>query len=147
VSSVVSAKWHALALSEDGLVYAWGRNEQRVLLGDPDIEEQLLPKPVEALRGVRVSSVAVHVQLSYAVADTGELWAWGLDTYGSALGQVEQGKRPVPKPMESLQGVKIDAVSTCGNHTLAVADDGSVYACSCGATFVQWIRAYSALEN
>jgi hypothetical protein len=39
------------------------------------VERELLPKPVEALRGVRVSSVAAAEWRSYAAADTGELWA------------------------------------------------------------------------
>jgi alpha-tubulin suppressor-like RCC1 family protein len=34
----------------------------------------------------------------------------------------------VPKPIESLRGVKVDAVVAIANHTLALADDGSVYA-------------------
>jgi regulator of chromosome condensation len=33
----------------------------------------------------------------------------------------------VPKPIESLRGVKVDAVAAGNHHTLALADDGSVY--------------------
>jgi alpha-tubulin suppressor-like RCC1 family protein len=58
VSGVAAGREHALALSEDGLVYALGENTKRVVLDNPDVEGELLPKPVEALRGVRVSSVA-----------------------------------------------------------------------------------------
>jgi alpha-tubulin suppressor-like RCC1 family protein len=84
--SDVSAGWyHALALAEDELVYAWGENESRALLGNPDVEKELSPKPIEALRGVRVRSIAVATNRSYAVSDTGELWAWG----ASMCGRVE----------------------------------------------------------
>jgi alpha-tubulin suppressor-like RCC1 family protein len=34
----------------------------------------------------------------------------------------------MPKPIESLRGVMVDAVAAGHNHTLALADDGSVYA-------------------
>jgi alpha-tubulin suppressor-like RCC1 family protein len=128
VSSVSAALWHVMALTEDGLVYAWGENSGGALLGNPHVEGELLPKPVEALRGVRVGSIAVGGRRSYAVADTGELWAWGLDSPAFApLGHGEQTHCPLPKPIESLQGIKVDAVMARGNHTLALADDGSVY--------------------
>jgi alpha-tubulin suppressor-like RCC1 family protein len=34
---------------------------------------------------------------------------------------------PVPKPIESLRGVKVDAVAAARHHALALADGGSVY--------------------
>jgi alpha-tubulin suppressor-like RCC1 family protein len=34
----------------------------------------------------------------------------------------------LPKPIESLQGVKVDAVAANQKHTLALMEDGSVYA-------------------
>jgi alpha-tubulin suppressor-like RCC1 family protein len=86
VSSVSAGLWHVMALAEDGLVYAWGMNEGRVLLGNPGVEREMLPKPIEALRGVRVGSIAAAAFGSYAVADTGEVWAWELwDDVGTLL--------------------------------------------------------------
>jgi alpha-tubulin suppressor-like RCC1 family protein len=131
MSTVSVGRCHALALTEDGLVYACGENEGRALLGNPDVERELLPKPVEALRGVRVGSIAAAGHRSYAAADTGELWAWGaVADHSSAvpLGHNELRDCPLPKPIESLRGIKVDAVAAGGDHTLALADDGSVYA-------------------
>jgi alpha-tubulin suppressor-like RCC1 family protein len=92
VSSVSVGGGHALALAEDGLVYAWGENEQRALLGNSGVEREMLPRPVEALRDVHVSSVAAGYYRSYAVADTGEVWAWGSEgDYIAPLGHGEQG--------------------------------------------------------
>jgi alpha-tubulin suppressor-like RCC1 family protein len=129
VSSVAVGVCHALALTESGLVYAWGENSKRALLGNPHAERELLPKPVEALRGVGVGSVAAKGHRSYAVADTGELWAWGLNHKGATpLGHGERMRCPLPKPIESLRGIKVDALAADDDHTLALADDGSVYA-------------------
>jgi alpha-tubulin suppressor-like RCC1 family protein len=128
VSSVSVAFYHTLALREDGLMCAWGENRERTLLGNPDVERELLPKPVEALRSVRVSSIVSDQERSYVVADTGEVWAWGSDGQSAPLGHGEQIHRPVPKRMKSLRGVKVDAVAAGSQHTLALADDGSVYA-------------------
>jgi alpha-tubulin suppressor-like RCC1 family protein len=134
VSSVASGREHVLALSEDGLVYAWGCNTDRAVLGNPHAERELLPKPVEALRGVRVGSVASVASRSYAVADTGEVWAWGKgNVYTGPIDHGTDQMCPVPKPIESLRGVKVDAVAAGGTvgpeaRALARADDGSVYA-------------------
>jgi alpha-tubulin suppressor-like RCC1 family protein len=130
VSSALTGRVHALALTEDGLVYAWGHNLDRSLLGNPHAEEELLPKPIEALRGVRVDSIAVGDHRSYAVADTGELWAWGFDgdiDSDPPLGHGEKKDCPIPKLIGSLHGIKVDAVAAECYHTLAWADDGSVY--------------------
>jgi hypothetical protein len=64
--------------SQDGLVYECGNNmnRTRATLGNPDVERELLLRPVEALRGVRVGSIAVTYVRNCALADTGELWAF-----------------------------------------------------------------------
>jgi alpha-tubulin suppressor-like RCC1 family protein len=130
VSSVSAGWWHALALTEDGLVYAWGVNKDEAVLGNPYVQRELLPRPIEALRGVRVVSIAATSNRSYVVLETGELWAWGFqDCYMfPPLGHGEPTNCSLPKPIESLRGIKVDAVAARGHHTLALADDGSVYA-------------------
>jgi alpha-tubulin suppressor-like RCC1 family protein len=67
MSSVSVGCCNVLALTEDGLVYAWGANKLRALMGNPPVERELLPNPVEALRSVRVGSVAADNCHSYAV--------------------------------------------------------------------------------
>jgi alpha-tubulin suppressor-like RCC1 family protein len=63
------------------------------------------------------------------VADTGEVWAWGVDSFSfGPLGHDEQVDRPLSTPVESLRGIKVDAVAAYEHHTLALADDGSEYA-------------------
>jgi alpha-tubulin suppressor-like RCC1 family protein len=136
--SSVSAGWHhVLALAEDGLVYAWGANDERATLGDPLVERQLLPEPVEVLRGVRVASIAAAGRRTYALAGTGEVWAWGIDNkYTARLGHAEEVNCLLPKPIETLRGIKVDAVAAGEGHTLAVADDRSVYTWGCAAAAI-----------
>jgi alpha-tubulin suppressor-like RCC1 family protein len=133
VSRVSVGSEHALALAEDGLVYAWGENVEGALLGNPHAERELLPKLVEALRGVRVGSIAAADNCSYALADTGEVWAWGFDDGdGASLGHGEEIGCDRPKSAESLRGVKGDALAADRDLMLALADDGSVYAWGSG---------------
>jgi alpha-tubulin suppressor-like RCC1 family protein len=132
VSTVSVAIMHALALAEDGLVYMWGHFYDSLVLGNFHGVSELLPKPVEALGGVRVSSAAAaDLHRSSAVADAGELWAWGRDADRRGcppLGHGEESDCPLPKRIESLRGIKVDAVAAGDDHALAVADVGSVYA-------------------
>jgi alpha-tubulin suppressor-like RCC1 family protein len=144
VSSTSILYSHALALAEDGQVYAWGENCDRTVLGNPQVERELLPKPVEALRGVRVGFIAAACSTSYAVADTGELWTWGKG-YAQLppLGHGAEVDCPLPKPIESLRGVRMDAVAASSYHVLARAGDGSVYSfgnCHSTATGSAWAR-------
>jgi alpha-tubulin suppressor-like RCC1 family protein len=151
VSCVAVGRRHVLALAEDGLVYAWGENAFEAVLGNPHVERELLPKPAEALRGVRVGSVAAIDYRSYAVTDTGELCAWGVDGFElgawgvdgfklgawgvhnfAPLGHDERTNCPLPKPIESLRGVKVDAVAAGYERTLVLADNGIVYAWGVG---------------
>jgi alpha-tubulin suppressor-like RCC1 family protein len=118
---------HALALAEDGLVYSWGPNRYRTLLGNPDVEREWLPTPVEALRGVCITSIVTCIDCSHAVSDIGEVWAWGVDEEMDALGHGEADDCLLPKPIEALRGIFVHTVAACWNHKLAVADDESVY--------------------
>lgn len=66
-------------------------------------------KPLWSLPRGRVGSRCRRCPLarrSYAVADTADVWACrnGL-AYDTPLGQLQQGRCPLPKPMESLIGV------------------------------------------
>jgi alpha-tubulin suppressor-like RCC1 family protein len=104
-------------------------NENLATFGNPYVEWGELPKPVEALIGVRMGSVAAGGHRSYAVADTGEVWAWGVDSDGSPpLGYGEHVSCPLPKPIASLRDIKVDAVAPGNHNTLTRLDDGRVYA-------------------
>jgi alpha-tubulin suppressor-like RCC1 family protein len=106
---------HALVLSEDGLVY--------------ELRHMGRLDPVEALRGVRVGSIATGAQRCYAVSVTGELWAWAEDpARPMRLGHDGRLDHPVPQPIEPLPGVKVCAVMAWGGpHAFVVMDGGDVF--------------------
>jgi alpha-tubulin suppressor-like RCC1 family protein len=47
---------------------------------------------------------------------------------GVPLGQGEARDCPIPKPIESLRGIKVDAVAAAHAFVLVLADNGNVYA-------------------
>jgi alpha-tubulin suppressor-like RCC1 family protein len=125
---------YTVALAEDGLLYSWGCNWIYAVLGNRNVRKEMLPRPIEALRSVRVRSLAAADYRCYAVAETGQLWAWGDDDEGplyqdalAPLGHGEPRPRPLSKPIESLHDFKVVEVAAGTGHTLAMADDGSVY--------------------
>jgi alpha-tubulin suppressor-like RCC1 family protein len=130
VSSVSIGPNHALALTTDGLLYAWGANTVgRTYSNEPIDDWELLPKPIEKLRRVRVRCVACGEERCYAVADTGEVWAWECGFVNcTSRGYIVYRDRRWPKPLEGMQGIKVDAVVASDIRTLALADDVSVYA-------------------
>jgi alpha-tubulin suppressor-like RCC1 family protein len=77
---------HALALTANGTVYAWGDNTHAQLgLGAADagaLMPRWLPARVVALAAVRVAAVAAGSAHSLALSDLGEVFAWGSDAYG-----------------------------------------------------------------
>jgi alpha-tubulin suppressor-like RCC1 family protein len=156
VSSVRVGDRHAIVLTEEGQVYGWGQNatgrktEMRVY---PVCTKEPLPKPIEALRGVRVVSIAVAALRSYTVTDTSEMWAWGdEDFYCVKLGLDNDARGSLPMVISTLQqqGIKVKAVTTGTSHTLALADDGSVYAWGgdqCDGEFVPCLLGTSAPQS
>jgi alpha-tubulin suppressor-like RCC1 family protein len=139
----VSASFvHVLALTQHGLVHVWGPNKGDAVLGDPNVEFLPTPTPVEALRHICVSAIAAAGWRSYAVTDTGAVWAWGLGTdeeTGSVfcpIGHGDEASHPLPRPTEALRGVRVDAVTGSWDDTLALADDVSVYAW--GTKYAAW---------
>jgi alpha-tubulin suppressor-like RCC1 family protein len=125
----IASVWNfsAVALAEDGLMYAWGHNMGQAQLSAEDVEGDLQPKPIEALHGVRVGSVAIGCNGTYVVADTGELWGRLGCGDSAPFCQGNWVKCLLPEPSESLRGVKVDAVAGDGSRTMALADDWSVY--------------------
>lgn len=124
---------HFLALSAGGAVYSWGHDEGTGKIGlflgggAPAVGPVSEPTRVEALQGTRVMGVVAGYHHSCALTSAGELFTWGFGGFG-ALGHGDTHKQRVPKRVEALCGVRIVSVSTGATHTIAVGEDGAVFA-------------------
>jgi alpha-tubulin suppressor-like RCC1 family protein len=151
VASVAAAYDHALALTRCGRVYSWGEGgryshelghgegSDESNDGDDDVYHStvvgqethyggyFLPGLITALLGRRVRAIAAGRGVSCAVTDDDELYTWGRNDFGS-LGHGDTDGRNLPTLVQALHGIHVVGVSMCGQHTLALADDGSVYA-------------------
>lgn len=114
--------YHALALANDGIVWAWGQNEAGQL-GDGTLEFRSGPVQVSGLTDV--VDIASGGYYSLALKDDGTVWAWGNNSNGE-LGDGTTANRLTPVQVSGLSDVQ--AIAAGGNHGLALRQDGTVWA-------------------
>ena len=91
-----------------------------------DGERQLVPKVIEALRGVRVVAIAAGTYHSMVLTDGGDVLTFGYGLRGQ-LGHGDEGSKPIPRVIESLRGVRVVmAIAAGAYHSMVVTDGGAV---------------------
>jgi len=123
--SVSAGAGHSLALTADGAVWSWGGGSLGQL-GHGDLQNQLLPKKIEALAGQRVVAVSAGDGYSLALTADGAVWSWGYG-YSGRLGHGDQQDQLLPMKIEAMAGQRVLAVSAGFAHSLAITADGSVW--------------------
>ena len=131
VVAVSAGAHHSLAITADGAVWSWGQGGSR--LGHGDIQDELLPKKVEAFTGQRVVAVSAAGSHSLALTADGAVWSWGWGAYGK-LGHGDAHPQLLPKKIEALAGQRVVAVSAGERHSLALTSDGAVFTWGKGET-------------
>jgi alpha-tubulin suppressor-like RCC1 family protein len=122
--------WHALAIKEDGSLWAWGWNGSGAL-GDGSRDSSTTPVQVEGMSDV--VEVAAGSRHSVALKDDGSVWAWGSNTRGQ-LGIGDPGDDSCGTVCSSTTPVAVNltgtftAVASGEWHSLALRDDGTVWA-------------------
>ena len=92
IRRVEAGRDYSLALSHEGIVYAWGSGNLGQI-GDGLFEESDCPIPIEGLPTcVDISAGEWH---ALALTETGEVWAWGLNDHGQ-LGCGDNRNRATP---------------------------------------------------
>ena len=122
VTAIAARLNHSLALTSDGVVWAWGENNHGVL-GDGTTERRATPVRVGGLG--RATAISTGTFFSLALAEDGTVWAWGDNRFGQ-LGDGSTDDRHAPVRVAGLAGVA--AVAAGGDHGLALLDEGTVHA-------------------
>ncbi|MET1411864.1 Ig-like domain-containing protein [Roseibium sp. HPY-6] len=126
IVSVSAGLLHTTFLTEDGDVYAFGFNN-RGPLGTGDEETRTTATLVEDLDDVNIVIIENGNGVSYAISDTGTLYAWGTNSNGQ-LGLGDQEERLEPTVVEALSNETVVLVSSGTAFTLALTADGQVWA-------------------
>ena len=114
---------HSLYLTEEGKIWAWGDNREGQLgLGDTKSTNTPTELTVETSFGT-ITAGASH---SLAIDADGNVYAWGDYSKGQSGTSTTTINSPTPFKIDELTAIK--AVDAGKEHTLALGEDGSIWA-------------------
>ena len=117
-SSLACSASYSLALRSDGVVFAWGDNNNGQL-GQLGGASQLSTPTAITLLPVQALSIAAGTSHAASIAQDNTLWMWGSNTSGQ-LGKGPSGTLTV-YPFPAQMGTDMWVAVACGGaHTLAV---------------------------
>lgn len=118
---------HNLALDSDGQVYAWGVGGRT---GDGTTTQRNSPVlATGALVGKNITSIAAGGSHSLALDDTGQVYAWGTNTYGQVgNGTSTNQSSPVAVTGGALSGKTIIKITAGTDTSFAIDTSGNLYA-------------------
>ncbi|XP_031387743.1 ultraviolet-B receptor UVR8-like isoform X2 [Punica granatum] len=125
IKQIACGDSHCLAVTMDGEVQSWGRN-QNGQLGLGTTEDSLLPQKMHAFQGMRIKMVAAGAEHTAAVTEDGELYGWGWGRYGN-LGLGDRNDRLFPVKVSAVYGEKMVMVACGWRHTISVSASGGLY--------------------
>jgi len=122
---IASGQHHTIALDNDGQIYSLGRKEYgRLGHGEDGLEDKSAPTLVKSISSKVCTDISCGVSTSFAVADSGEIYGWGMGTTRQ-LAQKEEDDLFEPTEMtgKNLENRKGLMVSAGGQHTVLLVKD------------------------
>jgi len=129
IVAVSAGQDHALALRDDGRVFAWGSGANG-RLGNGLLLDSNTPVYVSIPGGTVIEEISAGTAHSVARTDDGHLFAWGLNT-NARLGDGTATQRPAPVFVLESAGVpftNVAEIAAGGIHTVARRSNGTVWA-------------------
>ena len=149
IVSIAAGANHALAIADDGTVWAWGLNnygELGINVGNTTatnvngrriyavkVQKQVQVTDEEGtITNVlvdldNIEQVTAGIDFSVAVTKDGEVYAWGLGTSGQ-IGNNASATVYIPTKVAFEETVKIKQIDAGGYHVLAIDEDGNAWA-------------------
>ncbi len=115
----------AVALKDDGTLWAWGHNARNELGLGTDIDRSEPAQIGSEDHWVAVASGSYH---TLAVTDEGELYAWGGFNFQGQLGLGDTMSRSEPTLVDDGDGNPWRKVAAGGSHSMAIREDGTLWA-------------------
>ena len=115
-----------MAITERGEVFSWGWDYFGQCGHGGSVGNQLTPRRVEALTGVRARSASAGFVHSFVVTEGCALYSFG-DGANWQLGHGSDNEEHSPKMVDALCHVRIAAAAAGSDYSLALAEDGTVF--------------------
>ena len=136
ISTISLGSTHALLTTDAGVTLSFGDNPNGEL-GLPPPTPSATPQPVPALSTKYVLHTAAGYSHSAAVSGRGELLTWGAGDLGqlgvnlnsTGIHRWDLSPHPTPTPIQQLAQVKVVKVVAGEDATIALSDQGVLYAC------------------
>ncbi|CAA6660402.1 unnamed protein product [Spirodela intermedia] len=125
IKQIACGDSHCVAVTMEGKVQSWGRN-QNGQLGLGTTEDSLLPQKIQAFEGIFVKMVAAGAEHTAAVTEDGDLYGWGWGRYGN-LGLGDRDDRLIPEKVSAVDGQKMILVACGWRHTITVSSSSNLY--------------------
>nr|XP_009404858.1 PREDICTED: ultraviolet-B receptor UVR8 [Musa acuminata subsp. malaccensis] len=125
IKQIACGDSHCLAVTMNGEVQSWGRN-QNGQLGLGTTDDSLVPQKIQAFQGICVKMIAAGAEHTAAVTEDGDLYGWGWGRYGN-LGLADRNDRLTPEKVTSIKGENMVLVACGWRHTIAVSSSGNLY--------------------
>ena len=122
---------HALCLTDDGEVIAWGAGDHGQL-GLGSITDVREPKRLSLFQGLSVMSIACGGFHSACICNNGSIYMWGDGTYGQLGLGLDVSIAAQPTYLTRLNGMDIHSIYCGQNHTVFLSARGNAYACGNG---------------
>lgn len=125
---------HLIALCKNGKVYTWGSNDygeqgngvELDLITDGDATPSARLYPGEVKIDDKIVAVAAGNYVSYALAEDGDLYAWGSNFVGE-LGIGDKEKKYSSVPVRVNISGKVKAIAVGQSLAYAIMEDKTVY--------------------
>ena len=129
----VSLNWSfVMALDADGNVYTWGYNTNGQLGNNTSNSTNYASNPARLPnQSFQATQISAGSWNALAIDSNGNTWTWGYNGYGQlGDGSTSDKYRPqtVQNPTNTSQSLKATQISAGVNHSLAVGQDGNLWA-------------------
>ncbi|TVY43384.1 Protein pim1 [Lachnellula subtilissima] len=150
IKQVASGAFHSFAISENGLVYAWGSNNfgQTGIVDRAGESDAVIPRPiiVESLRPYKIREITGGEHHSIACTDDGKLLVWGRCDEGQAGFKLEnlaeqdllfdsRGKPRILLKPTLVSGIHAVSVAAAIDNSIAVTAEGKAYSWGFSANY------------
>jgi alpha-tubulin suppressor-like RCC1 family protein len=133
--AIAGGSYHSLAATPgDGTVWAWGRNDYGQLGNGSTTPSNVALQVLKDGKALKAEAIAGGGWHSLALLEDGTVMAWGSNYYGQ-LGNGSTTDSHVPVKVQGIPAVREDgtlvkgtAIAADGHNSLALLDDGTVWA-------------------